>query len=326
MSSDRSQPVSAAPRRQNVRAWALALALAAALLAGLVTARPAAATPSAADIDSMLLANGSPLAGLGSSFVAAGIKYGVDPAFLVAITGAETSFGRLLYSSGGDTAQFNAWNWFWAPTRAGSDFATWQEGVDRVAAGLSGSLYYGAGRYSVLDIAPVYCPVGTQNWINNVTAFMMQLGGTPTDTRLAGAPATTVSQTGASLVVGSLTVSAGPYYVGEQVKVTFTLRNAGGSAGTWGGIVAGLAESGGSSVDLGSLTPFTLAPGASKAFSGTWKLETPGEKTGSIALVAQDQSRQQLVDPAFTVTAVYSPAELRARKQQMRIAHLRLAG
>jgi len=32
------------------------------------------------------------------------------------------------------------------------------DGCDHVAAGLAGTLYYGAGHYAVVDIAPVYCP------------------------------------------------------------------------------------------------------------------------------------------------------------------------
>ena len=44
------------------------------------------------------------MAGTGATFVAEGADHGVDPAFLVAVAGAESSFGLYLYSSGGDQA------------------------------------------------------------------------------------------------------------------------------------------------------------------------------------------------------------------------------
>ena len=57
-----------------------------------------------------------------------------------------------------------------------------------MAAGLGGDLYYGSGLYSVDAIAPKYCPDGTAEWVANVKAFMVALGGNPDDTRL-GTPA-----------------------------------------------------------------------------------------------------------------------------------------
>src|SRR5665647_3480899 len=145
------------------------------------------AAPGAAQIDDFLAAHGSPLTGAGATFVAEGRAYGVDPAFLVAISGAETSFGQLLYAKNGDQCTYNAFNWFFGPTWPQSDFGSWDEAIGRVAEGLAGELYYGAGLYSVGAIAPKYCPDGTDNWINNVTSFMTQLGGDPADTRLAAA-------------------------------------------------------------------------------------------------------------------------------------------
>src|SRR5665648_44360 len=108
----------------------------------------AAAAPDAAQIDDFLAAHGSPLTGAGATFVAEGRAYGVDPAFLVAISGAETSFGQLLYAKNGDQCTYNAFNWFFGPTWPQSDFGSWDEAIGRVAEGLAGELYYGAGLYS----------------------------------------------------------------------------------------------------------------------------------------------------------------------------------
>src|SRR5665648_614589 len=113
----------------------------------------AAAAPGAAQIDDFLAAHGSPLTGAGATFVAEGRAYGVDPAFLVAISGAETSFGQLLYAKNGDQCTYNAFNWFFGPTWPQSDFGSWDEAIGRVAEGLAGELYYGAGLYSAGAIA-----------------------------------------------------------------------------------------------------------------------------------------------------------------------------
>ena len=112
------------------------------------------------------------MAGTGATFVAEGSEHGVDPVFLVAIAGAETSFGQQLYSEDGDQCTYNAFNWFYGPTWPQSDFTSWDEAIARVAEGLGGSLYYGAGLFSVDAIAPKYCPDGTDQWVANVKAFM----------------------------------------------------------------------------------------------------------------------------------------------------------
>ena len=157
-------------------------------LAGLAGAAPARAASSldAATIDAFLAEQGSPMAGTGATFVAEGAEHGVDPAFLVAVAGAESSFGLYLYSSDGDQATYNAFNWFYAPTWPGADFASWDEAIAALAAGIAGHLYYGSGLYSVDAIGPRYCPDGTADWLANVTLFMERLGGDPLDTRWTG--------------------------------------------------------------------------------------------------------------------------------------------
>ncbi len=89
-----SKPVSV------VVAAALLVLLAAALAGALAFAPAAAASPDATQLDAFLTQHGSPMAGTGATFIAEGQLYGVDPVFLVAISGAETSFGKLLYSQG----------------------------------------------------------------------------------------------------------------------------------------------------------------------------------------------------------------------------------
>ena len=89
--------------------------LLAAALAG-AFAPAAAAAPDAAQLDAFLSEHDSPMTGTGAIFIAEGQLYGVDPVFLVAIAGAESSFGKQLYSKNGDECTYNAFNWFYGPT------------------------------------------------------------------------------------------------------------------------------------------------------------------------------------------------------------------
>jgi hypothetical protein len=223
----------------------------------------------------------------------------VDPAFLVAIAGAETSFGEFLYSENGDQCTFNAFNWFYGATWPQSDFGSWDEAIARVAEGLSGSLYYGSGLYSVAAIAPKYCPDGTANWINNVTSFMSQLGGDPADTRLAGLsvlPPTT--QPGLVALDGSVTVAGSAREVGRDVRMRFTITNSGGQPVALEGIRLAVRGPAGASADLVSDQAFTLAPGQPLAVSAAWPLDTVGvwhgwievTQNGAPSLVGEKQA------------------------------------
>ena len=205
----------------------LALVVTAPAAAALIAVPAASASPSAAQIDEFLAAHSSPMTGDGAAFVAAGRKNGVDPAFLVAIAGAESSFGRFLYSEGGDQCTYNAFNWFYGATWPQSDFASWSEAIARVAQGLAGGLYYGSGLYSVQAIAPRYCPDGTANWVANVTSFMIQLGGNPPDTRLTATYGPASSDPALLGVDGEVELSGEPFEVGREVTARFTLTNIG---------------------------------------------------------------------------------------------------
>jgi len=246
----------------------------------------AAAAPDAAQIDDFLAAHSSPMTGTGATFVAEGQAHGVDPAFLVAIAGAETSFGELLYAENGDQCTYNAFNWFFGPTWPQSDFGSWDEAIGRVAQGLAGELYYGAGLYSVDAIAPRYCPDGTGNWISNVTSFMTQLGGNPADTRLAGATALPPdTQPGLVALDGSVTLAGGAREVGRDVSVRFTITNSGGQPIALEGIRLAVRGPAGASADLVSDQAVTLAPGQPLAVSASWPLDTVGTWHGWIEVV-----------------------------------------
>ena len=138
----------------------------------------AAGPPSAAGIDAYLASKGSPMTGQGAAFMASGVRWQVDPRLLVAIAGAESSFGQVTCGPN------NAWGW--ACPNDPADFATWAAGIDTVTRGLR-SYYLDEGRTSVSLIQQKYCPVGAANdptglnshWSQNVTKFLLEQGGNP---------------------------------------------------------------------------------------------------------------------------------------------------
>lgn len=144
---------------------------------------PTATTPpkSLADtIDEFLRGKGSPLEGYGDSFVWYGELYDVDPRLIVAIAGAESSFGTRVGcrdSKGVFHANsYNAWNWFYQGG-CPSPMSSWDEGIRRVTKGIGGSLYFGAGRNTIQKIAEIYTETEREHWIRNVTYFYKALGG-----------------------------------------------------------------------------------------------------------------------------------------------------
>ena len=267
-------------------AAALVLLLAAALAGALAPA--AAAAPDAAQLDAFLSGHDSPMAGTGAVFIAEGQLYGVDPVFLVAIAGAESSFGRQLYSKDGDECTYNAFNWFYGPTWPTSDFSSWDQAIARVAEGLGGSLYHGAGLVSVDAIAPRYCPDGTAQWVANVKAFMTQLGGNPDDTRLTAAVAAAPSPTppssepGLVALSGSVKLDHGDREVGQRIYAWFTLTNTGGQPIELEGIRLAVRGPGKAVRDLVSSEPLTLAAGQSVEVSSDWPLDLAGRWHGWI--------------------------------------------
>ena len=275
----------------------LALALAVLVVGGAALCAPAGAQTSAAQIDSLLQQYGSPLTGMGQTFMDVGAASGVDPAFLVAIAGAESTFGENIYSVAGDFAVDNAWNWFYADPWAASDFSSWEVGLNQVAAGIAGPLYYGAGLYSVATIAPVYCPDGTQDWIDNVTTFMLALGADPNDTRLNRVTYVAPAQLDPVLPVAIAPAARRP---GRPISITFAVTNSGEQTGSWSGVMLQLYSLGCDPVNLAANESFELAPGATKSFSATVRLPAPGRWYGFVEALSPGGPQMIGDTPTFT--------------------------
>jgi hypothetical protein len=306
--------------RGGVALALLLLVMLAAVLAG-AFAPAASAAPDAAELDAFLAEHASPMTGTGATFIAEGQAHGVSPVFLVAIVGAESSFGEYLYSENGDECTYNAFNWFYGPTWPTSDFASWEEAIARVAAGLSGDLYYGSGLYSVDAIAPKYCPDGTEQWIANVKAFMSMLGGDPADTRVAvsGTPAPSPPPTGPGLVAldGEVKLDRGDRIVGQRIYAWFTLANSGGEPIDLEGIRLAIRGPGGTDHDLVSDQPFTLEAGREMQVSAEWPLDLAGRWRGWIEVTQNGESSLVGSEHVFSFW-VKLPRDLEVRRWVLR--------
>lgn len=120
---------------------------------------------------------GAPLAGQGAMLVRVGQKYGVDPRVLAIIARKESQFGK---TSG--KFRHNAWGW---GVKLGPDVytsRTWEEGAEKVARGLAGSLYKGSGLTRLAQIMPKYAPSfenDTATYIRQISDWYRSMGGNP---------------------------------------------------------------------------------------------------------------------------------------------------
>ena len=135
----------------------------------------------AGNLDNYLAGKGSPLAGHGAAFVYQGTAVGLDPRLLVAISGAETSFGTYGPSQG----IHNPFG-----MGPGIVYPSWDDAIAAAARNLGGSLYKGAGLVTIAQIQRRWAPNGAandptnlnSNWYKNVSQYYAELGGDPNGT------------------------------------------------------------------------------------------------------------------------------------------------
>ena len=130
----------------------------------------------AGQLDTYLTGKGSPLAGRGAVFVYQALAVGLDPRLLVAISGAETSFGTYGPSQG----IHNPFG-----LGPGIVYPTWDDAIAAAARNLGGSLYKGSGLVTIVQIQGRWAPLGAtndpsqlnSNWYRNVSRYYAELGG-----------------------------------------------------------------------------------------------------------------------------------------------------
>lgn len=181
-------------------------------------------------IDAYLAGKNSPLAGLGNVFVFQGTAVGLDPRLLVAISGAETSFGTY----GPSQAIHNPFG-----MGPGIVYPTWPDAIAAAARNLGGNLYKGSGLVTIAQIQRRWAPLGAgndpsnlnSNWYVNVSRYYADLGGDPNGTVFVdrGAPATAIP-VAPGVAPGIQGTVAAPSAYGAAVAVPGGGRNAGPKA------------------------------------------------------------------------------------------------
>ena len=124
-------------------------------------------------IDRYLDARGSPLAGQGQKLVSYGQRYGVDPRLVVAIAGAETSFGTDP-NAGDDPDHFNLWGY--GPH---IQFRSWDHAFRTIMPDIR-KHYLDKGLTTPLTIGKTWVGVGggdIDQWAQTVQGISDQLGG-----------------------------------------------------------------------------------------------------------------------------------------------------
>jgi cell wall-associated NlpC family hydrolase len=135
----------------------------------------------ASRLDAYLGSKGSPFTGLGAVFVYQSTAVGLDPRLLVAISGAETSFGTY----GPSQRIHNPFG-----MGPGIVYPSWEASIAGAARNLGGSLYKGAGLVTIAQIQRRWAPLGAGNdptnlnshWYRNVSRYYTELGGDPNGT------------------------------------------------------------------------------------------------------------------------------------------------
>jgi len=132
-------------------------------------------------IDTYLGGKGSPI-GNGAVFFANGVHDDVDPRLVVAIAGAESSFGTNWVNC--PQSGFNAWSWFYRARRpcSQSPFGSFADGIRVVTAGMA--RYFNRNWDTIPIVRDHYCPLsqpGCGSWAPNVTSFYTEQDGDTSD-------------------------------------------------------------------------------------------------------------------------------------------------
>jgi hypothetical protein len=193
----------------------------------------------AADLDDYLAQKGSPMVGEGTHYLKWGGYFNIDPRLVIAISGAESTFGKAPCGN-----EFNAWGWklggeCWAGFEPGPDADTnqdrfndapgfvpgvgitmetgYEDGIFWVTENLRRS-YLNQGLNTAAKIGGKWCQEGCENWVPNVEQFMREMGGDPN--QLAFPQGTPGPSDGLIMPIDGLPYSEFPSDSGEPKRTT----------------------------------------------------------------------------------------------------------
>lgn len=116
-------------------------------------------------IRSFLENQGSPMAEYSDELVGAGVRFGVDPRLVVAISGVESTFGT-------HNIGFNAWGWDYVSESSAKTWPDWRTAIDEYCRELT-------ERYDVSSLnegfAQSYAPVIWSSWLGMVRGWFAQI-------------------------------------------------------------------------------------------------------------------------------------------------------
>ena len=129
---------------------------------------------SASDLNNYLNGKSSPLSGTGATLLSAAQQYNVDPRLVVAIAGAESTFG-----TNGSCALYrhNAWGYGGGWSNCWT-FNSWEDGISQVTWQLE-RYNNRDGLKTIHSIGQKWCGSGCQHWESNVRNFYAEQGGNP---------------------------------------------------------------------------------------------------------------------------------------------------
>lgn len=123
-------------------------------------------------LQNFLISHGSPMAPFAGDFITAGHKYGVSWKLIVAISGVESGFGRVIPESSNGVLSYNGWGW----TGGGgafngfSNFSSWSNAIYSITQAIAQSY----GNESPFVMQPIYDPPNP-SWSYKVQSYMNQL-------------------------------------------------------------------------------------------------------------------------------------------------------
>jgi murein DD-endopeptidase MepM/ murein hydrolase activator NlpD/chitodextrinase len=147
-------------------------------------------------IDEYLSGKNSPMVGAGIHYAKWGAYFSIDPLFVVAMSGAESSFGVNPCGN-----QYNAWGWkyggnCWGGFEPGWDLDANQDEFQDAPGFASGTgiymetgyedgifwvthnlrkYYFDLGLDTIEEVGRKWCTEGTEDWIRNVTQFLEEM-------------------------------------------------------------------------------------------------------------------------------------------------------
>ncbi|MCL5411337.1 MAG: hypothetical protein M1150_01160 [Patescibacteria group bacterium] len=121
-------------------------------------------------VDRFLKAYGSPMQGLGKTFVEVADKNGLDYRLIPAIAFQESNLGKKI-----PKGSYNAWGWaIYTGKNSGANFGSWEEAIEKIGQGIKKD-YIDKGLKTSKQIMSKYTPNSSGSWAEGVEFAMAEI-------------------------------------------------------------------------------------------------------------------------------------------------------